>query len=335
MNFIQVRYRHDDPGHFGLGEMILDGPPQSQAAHIRLLANGIKITSALFPELARELDGLQEAMELEHPVDCFAISDPHMQAYCCPREENGVQKLSVILTSGLIERLTAIELRFVIGHEVGHFLCEHWRYPQSENDETNSGFGLKLALLQLQRAAEISADRLGLLACGSLEAACAAMIKVAAGLGHPHLRPDIPSLLVQFRELTSRAGDSSTIWATHPIIPLRIRALLRFDAVGRAMLRQEAEGPAKLCAVDDAIVQDFEKASGFALQRLADKHLEEARMWALVFLFVADGVLSKLEQKMLREILGEIRAEKVIGLVKTVAHKLHNQEVCTCLISVM
>jgi hypothetical protein len=167
------------------------------------------------------------------------------------------------------------------------------------------------------RAAEISADRIGMLACGSLEHACAAMIKVAAGLGEPHLQPDIPSILLQFRELARGEGAASAIWATHPIIPMRVRALLRFDPVCRAIRQNGAYTEEDLIKVDDAIEGDFQRSSGFALQKISDKQLELARVWGLVSLFAADGVISKAEQHLMLEILGKEITSKVLNFLKS------------------
>ena len=222
MNFLDVRYRFDDPSQHGLGGSLRENPPSSDRARSHLLASAIKITPALFPDLAQGLLKLGESMMLRDEVDCFVIADPVIQAYCLPHQSAERERFTVVLSSALIERLRIDEIRFVIGHEVAHFLCGHWRYP-SEDD--NGTLGDRLAILRLMRAAEISADRIGMLACRSLEHACAAMIKVAAGLGEPHLRPDIPSLLGQFRELARGDGTESAIWTTHPIIPLRVRAL--------------------------------------------------------------------------------------------------------------
>ena len=203
----------------------------------------------------------------------------------------------------------------MIGHEVGHFLCEHWRYPSQEAFETP---GEKLAALQLHRSAEISADRIGLLTADSIEAACSAMIKTAAGLGAPHLRPDISSMLSQFRELSGRQGHSDSIWVTHPIIPLRIRALLRFDNVALKLRSGNEVATETIEAADAAIARDFGKSSGFALEKLDDDHLAKARMWSIVATFAADGVLSKWEQQMLAEMLGEELSAQVMNFLKDV-----------------
>jgi hypothetical protein len=220
----------------------------------------------------------------------------------------------VVISSALVERLKIDEIRFVIGHEIGHFLCGHWRYP---NEDEDGSLGDRLATLRLMRAAEISADRIGMLACGSLEHAYAAMIKVAAGLGEPHLQPDIPSILLQFRELARGEGAASAIWTTHPIIPMRVRSLLRFEPICRAIRQNGAYTEEDLMKVDDAIEVDFQRSSGFALQKISDKQLELARVWGLVLLFASDGVISKAEQHLMIENLGKETTTKVLKFLRS------------------
>jgi uncharacterized tellurite resistance protein B-like protein len=313
MNFLDVRYRFDDPAQHGLGGSLRSASPASERTRSHLLASAVKITPGLFPVLAEGLRNLSASMMLREEVDCFVVADPEMQAYCIPHQSDEFERFTVVISSALVERLRIDEIRFVIGHEIGHFLCGHWRYP---NTNENGCLGDRLATLRLMRAAEISADRIGMLACGSLEHACAAMIKVAAGLGYPHLQPDIPSIMLQFRELARGEGTESAIWTTHPIIPMRVRALLRFEPICRAIRQDAVYNEEELVKVDDAIEIDFHKTSGFALQKISDKHLELARVWGLVSLFAADGVISKSEQHLMLEILGKEITTKVLNFLK-------------------
>lgn len=320
MNFLDVRYRLDDPAQHGLSCPMMQSPPASHRIRSHLLASAIKITPGLFPALAEGLRSLGDSMMLQDEVDCFVVADPTLQAYCTPHHSGEQDKFTVVISSALVERLKIDEIRFVIGHEVGHFLCGHWQYPGEDED---GSLGDRLATLRLMRAAEISADRIGMLACGSLEHACAAMIKVAAGLGDPHLQPDIPSILLQFRELARGDGAEAAIWTTHPIIPLRVKSLLRFEPICRTIRQKKTCTKEEIKKVDDAIEVDFHKSSGFALRKIFHKHLSMARIWGLVSLFAADGVISKAEQYLMMENLGEEVAMKVLKFLKSQDSNLH------------
>lgn len=69
----------------------------------------------------------------------------------------------------------------------------------------------RIAVMQLSQCAEISADRIGLLASGSLQSACSALLKSAAGLGEPYLKPNITSFLNQFRDLVEKDGNEASV----------------------------------------------------------------------------------------------------------------------------
>ena len=244
-----------------------------------------------------------------------------MQAYCFFHESHG-EKLSsdkdagytVVISSGLIERLNTQEIMAVVGHEIGHFLFEHWRHPSDLEDSTK---GQILAMRQLERAAEISADRVSMIAADSMNDACTAMIKVASGLGAPYLNPDIRGFLRQFRKLTDNRGHYDSIWSSHPMIPLRVRAMLRFDPIRKSLSQGDRISNELLGKVDEKINQDFHKATGFALEKIADKNIGDVRLWSMVSIFVADGILSKNEQCMMRNALGDETTNKVINFLKS------------------
>ncbi len=317
MNFLNVRYSHDDPYRYGLSPKKGSVPQDSKRIRVKLLSEGLKITPALFPDLAAALEGLGNSMDLKHELDCFVVPDPNMQGYCVPHSSDDGDFFSVVLSSAIIEKLKPREVRFVIGHEVGHYLCEHWRYPK-ESDEDS--LGDRLAVLSLSRSAEISADRIGMMACGSLEDACGAMIKSAAGLGEPHIHPDISSILSQFRELSQNEGQANAVWSTHPMIPHRIRALIRFEPLCQKLQRAEKLSPEELLSLDAAVDKDFDRISGNALKKISNQSLESVRVWGLVYLFCADGVISKAEQELMRQTIGKERCEKVMKLLKGQTH---------------
>ena len=60
---------------------------------------------------------------------------------------------------------------------------------------------LKLNILNLSRAAEISCDRIGFLSCGDLEVSLRAILKLASGLNDQHLNFKFSAYLNQLREL--------------------------------------------------------------------------------------------------------------------------------------
>lgn len=112
---------------------------------------------------------------LSCPVpDVYITNSPVMNAYT-----SGHRHTCIVLHSSLIEAMTADELSFVIGHELGHIKCGHGLYRQLGNlliqywDAAASlipipGLGLirvplLIAFWEWYRRAELTCDRAGLL----------------------------------------------------------------------------------------------------------------------------------------------------------------------------
>jgi hypothetical protein len=316
-----IRYGFEDPAHYGLSNELKETLPDTRNTRSQLLSNAVHITSSLFPSLADIWPLLRKRLDLAEDVECFVVPEPQMQAYCFFHESHGEKPSSdrdagytVVISSGLIERLNTQEIMAVVGHEIGHFLFEHWRHPSDLEDSTK---GQILAMRQLERAAEISADRVSMIAADSMNDACTAMIKVASGLGAPYLNPDIRGFLRQFRKLTDNRGHYDSIWSSHPMIPLRVRAMLRFDPIRKSLSQGDRISNELLGKVDEKINQDFHKATDFALEKIANKNIEDVRLWSMVSIFVADGILSKNEQCMMRNALGDETTNKVINFLKS------------------
>ncbi len=313
-----IRFSYDSPGQWGIPiakNRLLSG---GDSPRRKLLAHSLRVTSNLFPEIAAKIDAAARKLALPSSPVAFIANDPVANAICIPWSSDGEDNFAVMLTSGLVKLLTASELQFVIGHEIGHFVFRHFTYP-SVGEETN--LGERLASLNLQRAAEISADRMGLLAARSVEEGCSAMMKTACGLGAPYLRLHVPTILAQFRELTEDAGGHrGAVFDTHPMMAIRIRSMLRFSTTDA--FHELRENPNAIPStipgrVDEAIRHDFDRASGFTHESWENESLAQIRLWAVLLLFVSDHRLSKEEQHILRECFGEEHARNAISFVRS------------------
>jgi uncharacterized tellurite resistance protein B-like protein len=87
------------------------------------------------------------------------------------------------------------------------------------------------------RAAELSADRIGLLCCQSPEAAATGFFKLASGLASANVRADLVEYAKQVESLASAPqarsephddDDTLDCFSTHPYSPVRVRAILAF-----------------------------------------------------------------------------------------------------------
>lgn len=168
------------------------------------------------------LPGVERAVEKA----CRNLKVPResVHAFVSPElGRNAVCKMSadepmIVFGSALIELMDEAELACIAGHEIGHFLLpESYFFYDPESPEGRIHC----------RAAEITMDRIGLIACGDLSAACKAEMKLMSGLKEPHLRPDVSAFLNEARiafDGTFRREEDDT----HPPAQLRLRAIVEF-----------------------------------------------------------------------------------------------------------
>jgi len=195
---------------------------------LSLGADSLKITEELFPREFKIYNEVVSTLELEHQDHEFYLSgESNRNAYIFSSKNSS----QMVMSTELLELLDDDELRFVIGHEFGHFLCKHSKIPTqiiTGHDDVEDSF--KMDVLKWSRCAEISADRYGVLCCGKLEPSLTALFKVAFGMKPASLNALRSSMRDQYNVLRSLAQsrkDSNEILGTrtHPIIPLRCVAL--------------------------------------------------------------------------------------------------------------
>lgn len=158
---------------------------------------------ALLADCARTLD--TEAPEL------FITQSPVASASCL-----GMEKPFIVVTSGMYELMDAEEMRFVLGHELGHALSGHavyatmlrhlLRLANSVGFIPIGGWALRAivaALMEWQRKSELSGDRAGLLCAQDPEVAIRVQLKLAGGKLE---NMDSQSFLAQAAEY-QRTGD--------------------------------------------------------------------------------------------------------------------------------
>ena len=116
------------------------------------------------PGLSRRLESVCQTLLLpERTVDAFIYASPEVQAECYA---NGTEGCILRFSSARVDLLDDDEFEFVCGHEAGHFLLGHGLARMEGHSDS-------LEYFMQQRAQEISVDRIGLIACGSLTYAVA------------------------------------------------------------------------------------------------------------------------------------------------------------------
>ena len=209
---------------FVLG-MIMLAYSMNSARQRALLQQGVLVGPQKTPRLAALVHDCQARLR---PGEVQLIIAPSRQlnAYTFGLSSPEV----IVLYSALLDVMDEDELRFVIGHEMGHVALGHsWLntllggmagVPVS----IGSALLLTLAFRSWNRACEYSADRAGLLACGNPQKAISALVKLVAG------NVANPTELQQALQMIEHQDESlgsilSETLSTHPMIIKRIEKI--------------------------------------------------------------------------------------------------------------
>jgi hypothetical protein len=278
-----------------------------------LLSTSVKVTSEIFPKVAKAIDQVFERLKLKNNFNFF-ITANHLQtqAMCAmmPQSSNA----EIIITSKMIDLLNGEELQNVIGHEVSHFYYQHSLYPGPQQARTKTEF---LNLLHLSRAAEISADRAGFLGSGSLEYSLRSMLKITSGLGDQHLQFNFSAYLNQLRELTEIKGDQTQLYSTHPTFLNRMQALIWFSMSHEyhQFFETNKKGVYDLKTVDQKINESIKKVTGNELDVSNKEIIEKALLWGALWIYLGDKKFSKQEQEKFSNRFGNKTTVSILGLL--------------------
>lgn len=193
-----------------------------------LIRQGLHVSRDNAPNLYALTQECEKRL-LPGEVEFFVVNARELNAYTF-----GIDNpKSVVLHASLLEVMDADELRFIIGHELGHDALGHTvlnsliggmaGIPSS----TGATMVINLAFLWWNRACEYSADRAGLLACAKPQKAITALVKLVAG--------DIDSI-AEFNHalrLIDQEDDSflnvlANSLSTHPMAIQRIEQLRQY-----------------------------------------------------------------------------------------------------------
>lgn len=255
-----------------------------QGIRERFLKDGIRLSERLSPRIHGIFREVCSVLGFESGVEVYCLPESLVNAYAVVdvRESGNLSLIGV--TAGALEQLDDAELKSILGHELGHFLFGNNRLDALLNtDEENPAATVLPALgeslfLRWQKKAEISADRVGLLACGDFKASARSLLKATFGLSERNLNLDVEALLQQIEELKDRPEMMEESFASHPLLPIRLKAL---DLFARSAKARRAGFPFKGRALGDAVLEDAVDALILLSRRYPFKPVPEAAMRAI------------------------------------------------------
>jgi Zn-dependent protease with chaperone function len=186
-----------------------------------------------------------EILDIDDPPELYVRGAiPGINAFTI-----GMKRPFIVVTPGLIDLLDEAELRFVIGHELGHVLSGHALYHTMGHVLATVGSlssipgvgmaaeGIEMGIREWGRKSELSCDRAGLLVAQDPTAGLSTLMKLAAGSRIPNL--NVGDFLQQAAEfeldnigVRNRIHKFMMPSESHPILVIRAAELDRWVRTG-------------------------------------------------------------------------------------------------------
>lgn len=217
-----------------------------RALRFHYLANAVRVDDKQFARIHKAWLECCAILDADEIPELFVTQTPMVNAGAI-----GIDKPFVVINSGTLGLLDDDELRFVLGHELGHVLSGHALYRTMLFILLRvvlpllmtlpiAGLmlrGVLMALFEWSRKAELSCDRAGLLCLQDPEAAYRIHMKMAGGNKLDQMNLD--AFVAQADEY-EKAGDvrdniiklMNMLWNTHPYPVLRLAELRRWVTSG-------------------------------------------------------------------------------------------------------
>ncbi len=294
---------------------------QFHARKRHLLGDAVRITADLAPEINAEYQTCLGMLGADLVGDLYVIQSSDYNANVLAHGK----RFDLLMHSSMLRDFSMPELRFVIGHELGHVIFEHSTFSIHEVFEKKQGqvdAGLAHNMFSWSRAAEVSADRIGLLCCGSMGQAVTALFKTSSGLPGVTEEQVLRSFRAQYQDLVGHIGDEGQghEWIrTHPMMPIRFKAI-ELAALDVMALRASSRGfsSAGFRRIDReiaSILEALDKSGQPRVKALPQQVQQLACLVAVLWVALCDGEMDFEERTTLTDIHMHLGCDFPIGQV--------------------
>ncbi len=208
-----------------------------------LEGHSLKVEKELLSEFYDLCQEVKKKLNFEEDVEFYITGDSNVNAFSLSAEEEGAPHI-ININSALVTLMTRDEIKFVIGHELGHLINRDtalarligFVFPPSTTPPVTLQYKIRLH----EQLAELVADRYGYMAVENLDACVTAFFKMASGLDLAKMNVSIDALLEDnTRRLNFFLNEQGLSRSSHPVNPIRVHALNLFaNAVTESELEE-------------------------------------------------------------------------------------------------
>ena len=198
-----------------------------------LHGHSFKVNEKLAPRLYDSFMDVMKKLDFRESTEFFITNNPELNAFAISRLEPDESHI-ININSGLIDKVDDDELKFIVGHEIGHLISNNANIAQLldfvfvNQEETPLMMQHKIAVWD--KLSELTADRFGFMACGRLDKVLSCFFKMASGLSVERLNFDPKAFSIENEEILKyfkETGSGNLL--SHPINPIRIKAVELFE----------------------------------------------------------------------------------------------------------
>jgi Zn-dependent protease with chaperone function len=269
-----------------------------------LEGHSFKVTKDLSPRIHELCMEVKERLKFDEEIDFYITNSGDLNAFAISRQDKNHAHI-INLNSRTIDLMDDDELKFIIGHEIGHLISNNARIAKLLNFVFPGNRPVPLLLqhkIQFwQKLSELTADRFGYLASPNRNKCISAFFKLSSGLSTERINLDIDNYLKENDKILEffRTNSENRV-STHPVNPVRIKAIEYFCASD--LSDQEKGNPE-----DPKLAEDMNELLTI-LATLSSSPLDQYRME-----LIASGGL------MMAHVDGEMDQSEYEGIINTLS----------------
>lgn len=197
--------------------------------------HSLKVQQELLPDFYALCQDVKKKLGFDDLVDFYITGDSEVNAFSVAAEEEGKPHI-VNVNSELFTLMSEAELRFVLGHELGHLINKDTALARLINfvfpPEAAVPVTLQYKIRLHEQLAELVADRYGYMATEDLGVCVTAFFKMASGLDLEKMNVSIDALIADnTKRLEYFLKGKGISRSSHPVNPIRVQALNLFATV--------------------------------------------------------------------------------------------------------